>query len=158
MQNNVVNNTHSVSSRYLVRTETPLPPELELKPQGSKGNKIANIPMVLVARWDDVNADRITRLFKSRRYLVQQQFINDESSINGTIENQRYCAIAHTAQSAELLETRLGLDEGASVDNNYTLIARDRIDGVHCLVRLTEYAPADLRQYLRSLSSLCAFT
>jgi hypothetical protein len=108
-------------------------------------------PQILIVQWDDADADAIAALFENRGYMVTSQFgatsqVSDE-----------YGAVVHIARTANLLERKL--EPGWHLEGEeWALIARDNIDSMHCLLKLTRHATPALKNYVRNLWALCTVT
>ncbi len=110
---------------------------------------------ILLIVWDGTSANSIERLFRGRGYKILRQYM---SNVNNQcqLSLQAYSAVVHVARTSGVLEQKLSDFNLPATIEEYTLIATDEADDIHCLVRVSETAPHDLRLYVRWLWSMCA--
>lgn len=110
---------------------------------------------VLIVQWDDVDVRRIATLFSKNGSVLTVKPIEWGGIGNHLSELRGFGAIVHAARSEEVLMESLGSDFRYYTDDEWALIARDDIDNIHCLVRLTQHASTELRVYVKTLWAMC---
>jgi hypothetical protein len=124
----------------------------QLHPQVIQNPDATVRPQVAIVRWDEADTTSIASLFENKGYLVS--FHTSRS----WFATENYGAVIHTARSAGILERNFEIFPTYSGDEEMALIARDDIDDIHCLVKLTNRATPSLRNYVRNLWAMCNMT
>jgi len=123
--------------------------EPQFNPQPVLDHATTLRPHVLIVVWDDTDPGQMVSLFEKNDYIV----VTIDGRTMTTFDD--YGAVLHIARKPEVLQRHIGHEKIYKSQDEWVLIARDDIDNIHCLVRLTEKATPDLKYFVRSLWAMC---